>query len=76
MARIDEPIVMTDAVIREIAQEIYRKFQLVSDNISIHVDTHGVMIYVHANLQPFVMPQGPRDVRLTPNHVFLQPPQH
>jgi len=69
-----EPIVMTDAVIREIAQEIYRKFALVSDNISIHIDTHGAMIYVHANKQPFDMPEGPRDIRLDGDHFLLQPP--
>lgn len=76
MAHGTEPLKLTNSVLREIAQEVYRKFQTISNNISIHVDAHGVMIWIHADKDMLVLPEGPRDLRITEGHPYLTPPEH
>ena len=76
MSRATDPLVVTHGVLREIAQELYRKFQPFSNNISIHIDEHGLVVYVHAAPGMFVLPNGPRDIRVTEGHEILQPPQY
>lgn len=75
MVRATDPVVMTDAVVREIAQEIHRKFALVSSNIQFHVDQHVVMVVVHVDEGRVVMPHGPRDIRITDGHPVLESPE-
>lgn len=74
-ARANAELEISDPVLREIAQELYRKFSLISNNISIHIDSHGIVVYVHADRGKLVLPRGPRDVRVHDGHEILQPPE-
>lgn len=60
----DEPLVLTEAVIMEIVEDVRRKFLLTASDISFHFDRWGVSIIVHAADRQFVLPRGPVDVRV------------
>ena len=60
-----QPLVLTNHNIREVVDEIYRKFCLHTENISIHFDRWGIQILVFPHPgAPFILPDGPIDVRL------------
>jgi len=58
-------LILEERTVQEIMQELYRMFQLHTEHISLHADTHGIIIHIFppAGL-PFHCPTGPIDVRL------------
>lgn len=76
MAHGTDPLKLDDGVLREIAQELYRKFRIVSSNMTIHVDQHGILIWIHTDAEKLILPRGPREVKITDdNHPILRAPE-
>lgn len=72
MVKSMEPVIMTNAVVREISQEIYRKFALVSDKMSIHMEPSYVMLYVYINDGRIILPYGPQVITVERGHPILE----
>ena len=57
-------LLLDDNTIQEIVLAVHEKFVMHTNNISFHFDEYGISIMVFRDKLPFVLPNGPVDVRL------------
>lgn len=59
-------LVLSQDVVKEIMKEVHAKFMLHTENISMHADTHAIIIHVFPRKgEEFILPEGkPVDVRI------------
>lgn len=64
-------LLLDDHAIREIVNDVSRKFILETRNISFHFDRWGISIVIHAEDRPFNLPHGPVDVRVHGSEIAM-----
>ena len=58
-------LVLDHQTMKDIVEEVYRKFQLHTDKMSFHFEAHAIHIIVYPGVDShFLLPNGPQDIRL------------